>query len=174
MKPQLILGADGAVDKCRVTGIILEEGDKADDETVLDKFKATGQQRVFVLAEASCPENRTNMEIILNSLNLPNLSQDYQLVMDLKLINIVLGIQTCTSMFGCPFCESFKTDANGNPTNKRGTYVQNATMRTINNITANNEEYLRHGNGDRSKLKDYKSFTLSIILLERVNDLVWA
>ena len=30
-------------------------------------------------------------------------------------------------------------------------------MRTINNITANNEEYLRHGNGDRSKLKDYKN-----------------
>ena len=74
VKPQLILGSYGSVDKCRVTDIILEEGDKADDETVLDKFKATGQQRVFVLAEASCQENRTHIEIILNSLNLPSLS----------------------------------------------------------------------------------------------------
>ena len=80
---------------------------KENDENVLSKFKATGQQRVFVLAEASgVPENRTNVEILLNSINLPLLSQDYQLVMDLKMTNIVLGIQTCTSMFGCPFCES--------------------------------------------------------------------
>ena len=57
------------------------------DEIVL----STGQQRVFVLAEASgVPENRTNVEILLNSLNLPLLSQDYQRVMDLKMTNIVL------------------------------------------------------------------------------------
>ena len=107
VNPQLILGKDGSVDKCIVTGIIVEKGEIPDDENVLSKFKATGQQRVFVLAEASgVPENRTNVEILLNSLNLPLLSQDYQLVMDLKMTNIVLGIQTCTSMFGCPFCES--------------------------------------------------------------------
>ena len=42
---------------------------KENDENVLSKFKATGQQRVFVLAEASgVPENRTNVEILLNSL----------------------------------------------------------------------------------------------------------
>ena len=79
---------------------------KENDENVLSKFKAKGQQRVFVLAEASgVPENRTNVEILLNSLNLPLLSQDYQLVMDLKMTNIVLGIQTCTVpvCLGVPF-----------------------------------------------------------------------
>ena len=73
------------------------------------------------------------------------------------MINIVLGIQTCTSMFGCPFCESYKIDAKGKPTNKRGAYVENAPLRTINNIIAHNEEYLKHGNNDRSNLKVYKN-----------------
>ena len=34
LKPQLILGADGSIDKCVVTGIIVEEGEIPDDEVV--------------------------------------------------------------------------------------------------------------------------------------------
>ena len=93
----------------------MEDGEIPDDENVLSRFKATGQQRVFVIAQADgVPECRNNVEILLDSLNLPLLSQDYKLVMDLKMINIVLGIQTITSMFGCPFCESYKVDCDGN------------------------------------------------------------
>ena len=38
------------------------------------------------------PENRHNIEILLNSLNLPDLAQDFQLGCDLKFCNIILGI----------------------------------------------------------------------------------
>ena len=107
VNPQLILGVDGSVDSCIVTGIITEEGENPHDEEVLARFKATGQKHVFILAQAdSVHECRENVEILLESLNLPLLTQDYQLVMDMKMTNIILGLQTCTSMFGCPYCES--------------------------------------------------------------------
>ena len=39
-----------------------------------------------------------------------SLSDDIQIVCDSKLFSILLGIQTATSMHGCPYCESFKVN----------------------------------------------------------------
>ena len=40
-----------------------------------------------------------HVEILLDSLNLPELTEDFQLVCDLKLANIILGIQSCSSLY---------------------------------------------------------------------------
>ena len=170
IKPKLILGADGSVDKCVVTGIIMEEHENHDDEEIHQRFRATGQKRVFLLAQADgVPENKHNMEILLDSLNLPLISQDYQTVCDLKLINILLGLQTCTAMFGCPYCESCKLDSNGKRTNKRGKYMPIAKMRTNNNISENNDEYLKNGKGKREYLQNYKNCEFKPVKLKNGN-----
>ena len=96
------------------------------------------------------------MKILLDSLDLPSLSKDFQIVCDLKMINIILGIQSCSSLFGCPFCEGFKVNSNGRPTNKRGRWVKKE-QRTVNNLTAHFNEYKEKGGGFRKSLKNFKN-----------------
>ena len=45
-----------------------------------------------------------NYEIILKSLNFVTLSEELQVVWDLKLVFILNGIKSASSMHGCPFC----------------------------------------------------------------------
>ena len=73
--------------------VIMDESyESSEDNLSLDVFKPTGQNRVLILAKADeVPENRHNIEIILSSLNLPDVANDFQLVCDLKLTNIILG-----------------------------------------------------------------------------------
>ena len=75
------------------------EADEEEEEECLERYKATGSKRVFVLAEVQgVPENRKNYEIIIKSLNMASLGDDIQIVCDLKLVSILLGIQTATAM----------------------------------------------------------------------------
>ena len=125
-RPRVILGCDGGQDKVLVTAIILEEGEDLteEDEQLLDAYKPTGKNRVLILGKVDgVPENRHNVELLLNSLNLPELEQDFQVVWDLKLIAIIIGIQTCLAMYGCPFGDCYKVDIEtGTQTNKKGIY----------------------------------------------------
>ena len=80
-----------------------------DENENLNDFKVTGSKRVLVLAKAdSIPENRYNIEVLWNSLNLNDVQLDFQLVCDSKLTNIILGIQSCTLLYACLFCDSCK------------------------------------------------------------------
>ena len=123
---------DGSVDKCVVAALLIDE--EEDEKTELEKYKTTGSKRVFLLAEVQgVPENRHNYEIIVKTLNFESLSDDLQAVCDLKLVNIFIGIQTASSMHGCPYCESFKVNENDVKTNQRGKYKEvgeNIKMRT--------------------------------------------
>ena len=66
--------------------------ESSEDNISLNEFKPTGQRRVLILAKADeVPENRHNIEIILTALNLPDVANEFQLVCDLKLTNIILG-----------------------------------------------------------------------------------
>ena len=98
--------------KCHMTWtcIIKEEGyEEVDEDNGIKDFKPTGQKRVLTIAKADgVPEIRANVEILLDSLNLPELTEDFQLVCDLKLANIILGIQSCSSLYSCPYCEGSK------------------------------------------------------------------
>ena len=81
-----------------------------------------------------------------------NINDNFQVVCDFKLINIIIGIQTCASRYSCPYCIGCKLDLEGNFSIKKGTYGKGA-LRTWKNIIDENERWLDETGGDRSKLK---------------------
>ena len=143
-----------------VTAIIMEENENLteDDELVLDSYKPTGKNRVLVVGKVDgVPENRHNVELLLDSLKLPELNQEIEVVCDLKLVAIIIGIQTSSAMFGCPYGECVKIDEESNEmTNKRGIY-KTGSMRTCNSIIRNQKAWMKATNGDRSSLKLFKN-----------------
>ena len=95
------------------------------------------------------------MEILLSSLDLHLLPQEWQLVCDLKLTGLINGIQSCTSLYSCPFCDGCKFNEQGKRTNQRGRW-QPGVLRTIKNISENNDRFLEAG-GNSKTVKDFKS-----------------
>ena len=88
--PKVILGCDGGQNKLVVNAIIKENDGTDDDETILNEFKATGSNRVQCLAKIDgVPETRENVEILLSSLDLHLLPQEWQLVWKSQLIQII-------------------------------------------------------------------------------------
>ena len=160
--PKCVIGSDGGQNKCLVTLTVLDENE-ADDEETLKKYKATGSKRVLIAAKVDdIPENRENIEILINSLNFPALAFDFKVVCDLKLTNLLLGIQSCTASFGCPFGECFKIDPiTFKSTNRKGVYII-GEYRTVRNITANHEKWVQETSHmpiqkRRKLLSSYKS-----------------
>ena len=126
IKPKLTLGLDGNTNQCVVSGIIHEaDNNKVGGFDEGSEYNHGGKKRVLMLAKVDgIPENHHNVKIIVESLDLPSLSKDFQIVCDLKMINIFLGIQSCSSMHGCPYCEGHNVDEKGHKTNKRGKWVK--------------------------------------------------
>ena len=122
--PEVTLGCDGDTEKCIVTCIVRDKNEK--DDEVVENFKATGKNRVLTVAKVDgVPETRRNVELLLDSLNLPQVRENFKVVSDLKLVNIMSGIQSCTSMHSCPYCEGSKIDqSSGKPTTGRGRRAQ--------------------------------------------------
>ena len=89
----------------------------------LTDYKPMGQKRVIVV---DCvPEKRHNIELLLNALKLPEIYDDFQTVCDLKLVAMIMGLQSFSSVYGCPYCKTYKIDIETNSkTNRRGIYVQ--------------------------------------------------
>ena len=82
-----------------------EENDNISKET----FKDTSTKRVIILAHVDdCPETYQNVAKILDKLNIHHLYQEYHLVADLKLYNIILGLTSCSSKHGCCYCTGKK------------------------------------------------------------------
>ena len=120
-----------------------------------------------MLAKADgVPETYHNVKILLDSLDLPSLSQEFQIVCDLKMINLILGIQSCTAMFGCPFCEGHKVDINGKKTNQRGRWVK-GKQRTVRNLLENYHNYIDNGEDHRKNLKNFKNCEFEPIKLKK-------
>ena len=70
------------------------------------------------------PECYFNSKVMLDKLNLNEINQDFKIVCDLKVVDILLGIQSTSSTHSCPYCHSHKVDKNGQATNKRGIWVK--------------------------------------------------
>ena len=103
------------------------------------------------------PENRHNIEKLLDSLNLPNFREDFQITCDLKLIKIVAGIQSCSSLYSCPYCEGSKvSNESGKPTSGRGKWKA-GDLRTFGSIAEHQSKWREETNGNRKLLKEYKS-----------------
>ena len=84
---------------------------ETDDESLTKgiNFKETSTKKVIILAHVDdIPETYENVSKILSKLNIHNLYLEYQLVADLKLYNIILGLTTCSSRHACYICKSLK------------------------------------------------------------------
>jgi hypothetical protein len=172
--PKLIPFMDGSVDNCIVAAVLIDKDD--DEEELIEKYKATGSKRVLLLAKvAGVPETRENYEIIIKALNLASLPNTIQIVCDLKLISLLLGIQTASAMHGCPFCDSFKVNDKDKKVNTRGRYREvdenNIVMRTWQNIEDNNDNYLLEGQGNRNILQNFKNCEFKPIKLKNIKDM---
>ena len=135
----------------------MKEADDYDDahtEKVNDQIPGTSGKRVLILAKADgVPETRENVEIILNAMNLCELQDDFQVVCDLKMLNICMGIQSSSSLFGCPICESCKIDDQGKPTNQKGEWFyspEKRPLRTFSSIV----EHAKFENAMKMSQKD--------------------
>ena len=183
-KPKVILGIDGDIRHLMITCVVKEQEEH--DDSVSGKLdnnlKGTSAKRVLVLSKADgVPETRHNVELMLRAMKLHELDDDFQIVCDLKMLNILLGIQSSTSLFGCPFCEACKIDEHGRVTNQRGEWnfdPERTPLRTISNIVEHalayeNEPRKANGEKDKAKTKKHKSVNYKPIKLKDGHDDSW-
>ena len=148
---KIVLGIDGGQSKliCTMAIVPKDELDKKArmaQENVKDRSKSTSTKRCLVVARIDqVPENYTNVTILLSKLNLPELRKDFCVVADLKLVDIMVGIQSTSSMHPCPYCDGHKVDKSGRKTNQKGTFVK-GIPRTMKNVQEHFEDYSVHSN----------------------------
>ena len=131
--------------------------------------KPLAKKRVLLLPKAECDETRENTEIIFNELDLASLTEDFQIVCDLSLCSQILGIQSCSSLYACPYCDGSKIDSvTFKPTNGRGRWME-GPLRTEDSIDANNSEWVLKTNSNRKLLKEYKNCEFKPMRLRRDN-----
>ena len=78
---------------------------------------------VLAIVEGT-PEEYENVKKIMNQLNLNIRKLKYVFTMDIKLMNIILGIMSASSTYPCPYC-TIKNDFKMTP---------NVVLRTVGSI----------------------------------------
>ena len=73
---------------------------------------------------------------------------------DLKVVDILLGIQSSSSTHSCPYCHSHKVDINGQATNKRGIWVKGPPQ-TLNSLLESCMKWVTETGENRKLLKSY-------------------
>ena len=73
------------------------------------------------------PENYTNVTILMSRLNLTELKKDFCVVADLKLVDIMVGIQSTSSMHPCPYCDGAKFDKKRCENKSKGHFCERKT-----------------------------------------------
>ena len=160
----VVLGVDGGQGKLIITASIIPHDEKEKKERVKethekDRLKSTGVKRTLIVARVDdIPECYENLSIIMERLKLKDVKKEFSLVCDIKLIDILVGLQGCSSMYPCPYCLGCKLDDEGKPTNQRGTF-QKGEPRTFKNTR---EQFQRsntkHKNGKLPSKKTLKNF----------------
>ena len=124
-----------------------DELNEESDMTYATKFKDFGVRKVFILAiVAKAPETYRNMRVIIQKTQLNKLD-NFRLVADLKLLNIILGFGTHSSQVPCPYGQCFK--------NKDGTWYKGCN-RTLQTILENFTKWIEDG-GKENRRKDFFS-----------------
>ena len=112
------------------------------------KKKLMGPKRSIILAVVSkVKENHFNISVLMNLTKINEV--EYALSLDLKLVNIMVGIQTHSSRHPCPYGECWRHDD--------GTW-RKGQDRTIRNIRENRNKWMkrsRNKQGNRINLKDH-------------------
>ena len=115
---------------------------------------------VIIARVDSIPENHHNLRVLLNALNLPSLSKIPRIVCDLKVMNILLGIQSCSCMHPCPYCFGFKVNKFGEKTNQKGRFNVGKPQ-TINTLREHFNLWVKETNSDRNQIKNILILNIS-------------
>lgn len=164
----IALGLDGGQGKLISTLTVSPEGEgnKAERKKTNNSLKSTGTRRAFVAARVDgVPETYSNLTQLLSPLNLPTLDKDFGVVCDLKVINILVGLQSCSSRHSCPFCQGAKYDKNGDFA-KDGLWNLDAVRRDFENLSSDYVRYREEAN-DRRRLKDFNSVEFPPIMIHK-------
>ena len=163
----IALGLDGGQGKLISTLTVSPEGEgnKAEREKTNNRLKSTGTRRAFVAARVDgVPETYSNLTQLLSPLNLPALDKEFGVVCDLKVINILVGLQSCSSRHSCPYCQGAKRNENGDFA-KDGLWNLDAVRRDFENLTSDYVEYREEAN-ERRRLKDFNSVEFPPIMMK--------
>ena len=106
-------------------------------------FKYNGARRSIIIGAAPVPETYVNCEFFFKMIQLNNIS--YQVCSDLKLINIIFGLQTHSASYPCPYALCFKLPD--------GTWQQGRD-RSVASMEEEANKYLRSGTV-RNQLKRF-------------------
>ena len=122
------IGADGGGDFFKVClNLILDQDQKSPEKKKpagsSDRFKDSGVKKLLIIAIVQgIPETYRNVKVIMGFLDLQNF--DFTLASDLKLINILYGLQSHSCTYPCVYCETRKG------------YDQKGPLRTLARIKA--------------------------------------
>ena len=102
------------------------------------------------------PENYGNVKVLVDKIHLHGPQSEFKIVADIKLLDIICGLQSTSSIHPCPYCKGAKLDKNGKETNGKGTFVK-GEPRTMKNLREDAEEYCRNGLQKRAMLRQFNS-----------------
>ena len=145
----LQLGIDGGGDFLKV-GLIIKPREDEEDDVVRSPpkkktHKDSGVKRLFVLFMGQdIPENYFNISQILDILDLETLN--FALACDLKLLNIILGLQSHSSKHGCSWCDVI--------TRGEDQYVEQGQPRTFGEIKMLAQEFEANGSKQAMAFKN--------------------
>ena len=129
--------------------------DRRKESELKDQYKSSSTYRVIIGARVDCvPECNHNLKVLLDALELPRLHKDFRIVCDLKVVDILLGIQSCSAIHSCPYCEGYKVNKLGIKTNQKGLWVK-GNPRTMNSLMNSYENWMIIINSYRNLLKKY-------------------
>ena len=107
------------------------------------KYLDSSVKKLFVLAIVKdVAETYQNVKTILRAMNLENISFDFVLATDLKLQNILIGIQSSSSTYPCSYCESPRP------------FTKKAALRTLGKLRKESKAFQESGS-DKKDAKFY-------------------
>ena len=135
----------------------------------MGKFKGRDQlygpkRSLVIAAVASVPESYQNLKILMNLISLNEIY--YKISSDLKLANILIGIQTFSAKYPCPYGECTHSEG-------RNEWVKGKD-RTVKNIVQNKDRWLQDNKHKslkkkREELKKYRNCEFEPLLSD-IND----
>ena len=69
-------------------------------------------------------------------------------------MNMLLGIQSCSSMHPCPYCNGYKFDKMGKKTNQKGLWLK-GEPRTMKSLLEDYRKWALETSSNRKMLKEY-------------------
>ena len=169
---KVVFGIDGGQNKLIATMAIVPNTEKSGEERreeseYRNRSKSTGCKRCLVVARVdNVPENRANVKVLVDKLNLPDLQKDFKIVADIKLIDIMTGIQSTSSTHPCPYCKGVKLDKKGRETNGKGTFIK-GDPRSMKNLREDSHEYSTIGFPNRQTLRHFDSVEFPPLFVHR-------